>query len=257
MHRVRGYCGLTSQLRKTLTLKQEWAALSPWTVSDPLSMRRWQSTSEFPAYSQVVICGGGVIGASVAYHLTQHEGWNDVVLLEQGSSTACGTTWHAGGLIGRQRYIKTDAIMSIYSSNLYRELQNEGFHTGWKQCGSLNLARTKDRLIAYKRALQHGERFGLVGDFLTPEEIKDRYPFINIEEIQGGFLIPEDGVASPTDLTNALVNKAKKYGARVFTKCKVEKVLTRRRKVTGVQTSLGFIECKYFVNCAGQWAREL
>src|SRR5512141_1026766 len=99
-----------------------------------------------PSHAQAVVIGGGIAGASTAYHLTKL-GIKDVVLLEQGNLT-CGTTWHAAGLVGQTRATRNATRMSRYGIELYASLEQEtGLATGWKRCGSLNVAKSKDRLV--------------------------------------------------------------------------------------------------------------
>ena len=94
---------------------------------------------DLPRHAQVVIIGGGIIGTSVAYHLTKL-GWSDVILLEQGQ-LSCGTTWHAAGLVGQLRSHANMTRLIRYSTKLYAELEGEtGLATGWKNCGSLAVA---------------------------------------------------------------------------------------------------------------------
>ena len=94
-----------------------------------------------PSRAQVVVIGGGVIGTSVAYHLTKL-GWTDVVLIEQGRLSS-GTTWHAAGLVGQLRASENGTRLVQYSTSLYSELESEvGLATGFKQCGGLIVART-------------------------------------------------------------------------------------------------------------------
>lgn len=105
---------------------------------------------EFPTQARVVIVGGGIIGCSVAYHLTKL-GWTDVVLLEQGQLSG-GTTWHAAGLVGQLRSHANMTSLIKYSTQLYSELEAEtGLATGWKNCGSLSVARSADRMTVLKR----------------------------------------------------------------------------------------------------------
>src|SRR5215470_10775154 len=102
-------------------------------------------STPLPAQARVVIIGGGIIGCSVAYHLTKL-GWTDVVLLEQGQ-LSCGTTWHAAGLVGQLRAQESMTKLIRYSTALYAELEADtGLATGWKQCGSLSVARTAERM---------------------------------------------------------------------------------------------------------------
>ena len=108
------------------------------------------NTQTFPDTARAVVIGGGVIGCSVAYHLTKL-GWRDVVLLEQGRLT-CGTTWHAAGLVGQLRAHQNMTRLVQYSAQLYQKLEAEtGQATGWKQCGSILVARTPERVTLFKR----------------------------------------------------------------------------------------------------------
>src|ERR1700676_5647239 len=103
-----------------------------------------------PDRAQVVIVGGGVIGTSVAYHLTKL-GRTDVVLLEQGQLSS-GTTWHAAGLVGQLRASESATRLVQYSTSLYAELEREtGLSAGYKQCGGGTVARTEDRMIRLRR----------------------------------------------------------------------------------------------------------
>src|SRR5512141_493327 len=123
-----------------------------------------------PAQARVVIVGGGIAGVSVAYHLTKL-GCSDVVLLEQGKLT-CGTTWHAAGLVGQLRATRDATRMSRYGISLYASLEEEtGLATGWKQCGSLNVASTPERLTLLKRQMARAQSFGIEFEFVSPAEI--------------------------------------------------------------------------------------
>src|SRR6516165_8892826 len=109
------------------------------------------ATTPLPDRARVVIIGGGVIGTSVAYHLTKL-GETDVVLLEQGE-LSCGTTWHAAGIVGQVRPTQSMTALARYSIGLYAGLEDEtGFGTGWRQCGALWVARTDERMTHLQRA---------------------------------------------------------------------------------------------------------
>src|SRR5258707_14252922 len=104
----------------------------------------------FPDGARAVIIGGGIVGCSVAYHLTKL-GWRDVVLLEQGRLT-CGTTWHAAGLVGQLRAHQNMTRLVQYSAALYQRLETEtGQATGWKPCGSVLVARTPEPVTPLRR----------------------------------------------------------------------------------------------------------
>src|SRR6476660_5396078 len=117
-------------------------------------------SSSIPAEAKVVIVGGGIIGCSVAYHLTKL-GWRDVVLLEQ-NRLGGGTTWHAAGLIGRLRTSNSMTKINKYSAELYAGLEQETGHpTGWKQVGSLIVARSAERMTQLRRTAAMSEWFGV------------------------------------------------------------------------------------------------
>src|SRR3989454_12777286 len=114
---------------------------------------------QIPSSARVVVVGSGIAGASNAYHLTKL-GVADVVLLEQGRLT-CGTTWHAAGLVGQTRATRNATRMSRYGIELYATLEQEtGLATGWKQCGSLNVAKTPERLKLFRRQMARAKSFG-------------------------------------------------------------------------------------------------
>ncbi|HWU32362.1 MAG TPA: FAD-dependent oxidoreductase, partial [Marmoricola sp.] len=124
-----------------------------------------------PDRAHVVIIGGGVIGASVAYHLTKL-GWADVVLLEQGQ-LSCGTTWHAAGLVGPLRASESGTRLVQYSAELYASLEAEtGLATGYNNVGGLVLARTPDRMVQLARTAANGEAFGLETELIDPDRAK-------------------------------------------------------------------------------------
>ena len=115
--------------------------------------------ANFPTQARVVIIGGGIMGCSTAYHLAKL-GWKDVVLLEQGRLSG-GTTWHAAGLVGQLRSYQNLTRLIRYSTELYSKLEAEtGLATGWKQCGSLSVARTEERMVLLRRVGRHGQRPG-------------------------------------------------------------------------------------------------
>jgi 4-methylaminobutanoate oxidase (formaldehyde-forming) len=116
--------------------------------------------SALPGHAEIVIVGGGIAGVSVAYHLAKL-GKRDVLLIEQGSLT-CGTTWHAAGLVGQMRPNRSMTRMSQYGIGLYATLEAEtGLATGWKQCGSVNVARTPERWIVFQRQAAMARSFGI------------------------------------------------------------------------------------------------
>jgi len=213
-----------------------------------------------PSHARVVIVGGGIAGASTAYHLTKL-GFSDVVLLEQGRLT-CGTTWHAAGLVGQTRATRNATRMSRYGIELYASLEHEtGLATGWKQCGSVNVAQTPVRMQMMRRQMARAQSFGIEFEWLSPADIAARVPVLRTDDLAGGVWIPGDGKANPTDLTQSLARGARSGGAKIFEGTKVTGVQAHNGRVAGVDwqagDARGRITCEFIVNCAGQWAREL
>ena len=217
-------------------------------------------TSIVPTHTRVVIVGGGIAGASTAYHLTKL-GIADVVLLEQGKLT-CGTTWHAAGLVGQTRATRNATRMSRYGIELYSTLEQEtGLATGWKQCGSLNVAKTPERLKLIKRQMARARSFGVEFEYLSPAEAGQRAPILRTDDLSGAVWIPGDGKANPTDLTQSLAKGARMRGAKIVEGAKLTGVRRQNGHVAGVAWSCGDergeIACETVVNCGGQWAREI
>jgi 4-methylaminobutanoate oxidase (formaldehyde-forming) len=212
--------------------------------------------STLPAHAQIVIIGGGIVGASVAYHLAKL-GMRDIVVLEQGRLT-CGTTWHAAGLVGQMRPNRSMTRMSRYGTQLYATLEQEtGLATGWKRCGSVNVARTRERWIVFQRQAAMARSFGIEVELLTPREALEKWPLLRIDDLQGALWFPADGKANPADLAMSLAKGARNLGVKIQEGVRVTGVEAKNGTVSAVQTSAGAIECEYLVNCAGQWARAL
>jgi 4-methylaminobutanoate oxidase (formaldehyde-forming) len=209
-----------------------------------------------PGEARVVIIGGGIVGCSLAYHLTKL-GWQDVVLLERKQLT-CGTTWHAAGLVGQLRATSNLTKLAQYTTGLYTTLEEEtGQATGFKQNGSISLATNADRLEELKRGASMAKTFGLEVETLTPSEIKELWPLLNVEDVVGGVLLPKDGQTNPIDTTMALAKGARMGGARIFEEVKVTAVHRHNGRVTGVGTDQGDIKAEFVVNCAGMWGHEV
>lgn len=209
-----------------------------------------------PDQARAVVVGGGIVGASVAYHLTQL-GWRDVVLLEQGSLSG-GTTWHAAGLIGQLRSSSNLTRLIRYSADLYSRLEGlTGQSTGWKQCGSVSVARTEERMVQLKRNAAMASAYGVEAHVIGLDEAAARYPLMRVDDLVGAVWIPGDGKANPADITQALARGARAGGARLVEGVRVTGVKLVRGAVAAVETSAGPIATEILVNCAGMWAREL
>ncbi len=204
----------------------------------------------------MVIVGGGVIGCSVAYHLTKL-GWNDIVLLERKQLTS-GTTWHAAGLVGQLRQSINMTQLARYTGDLYRGLEAEtGQATGYRQCGSLSLATTPGRMEELKRNASMAKVFGLQVNVVSPAEIQALYPLANLDDVIGGIHIPSDGYANAVDITQALAKGARARRCANLSRPQGHRHPSRRGRVSGVQTERGRIDADYVVLCGGMWTRDL
>lgn len=209
-----------------------------------------------PSSAQVVVCGGGVVGASVAYHLPR-VGFKDVLLLEQGS-LSCGTTWHSAGLLGRLRASHTHTRITTYGCELYPALEEEtGLGTGCKDCGALTLATNKDRLTALRRLLAVARYCGVEAELVSAREAAKLCPVIRTDDLLAALWSPGVSAGNPSDICQALARGATQKGVQVCEGVRVEGVDVKEGRVTGVKTDSGDIQCEMFVNCGGQWAREV
>ena len=210
----------------------------------------------FPSQSRVVIIGGGIAGCSIAYHLAKL-GWSDVTLLERGKLT-CGTTWHAAGLVTQLRATHTMTELCRYGPLLYGALQAEtGQATGFKANGSLQVARTPERLTEVARMISLGKVFGVETRMVGPAEAKELYPLLDEGRVLGGGFIPGDGQTNPIDTTMALAKGARRGGIRIVEGVSVTGFEIVDGAVTAVVTDHGNIVCEVVANCAGVWARNI
>ena len=211
--------------------------------------------------AKVVIIGGGVIGCSVAYHLSKL-GWSDVVLLERKQLTS-GTTWHAAGLIGQLRASANMTKLAKYTQELYFDLEKEtGVSTGFKRVGSISVALTNERMEELKRSAAMARAFGVDVEEISPREIQKRYPHINLERVVGGVFLGKDGQGDPANIALALAKGARQLGAKIHERVAVKKVFKNQNKVTGLEWidqngDRGHIACEEIVNCAGMWGHSV
>jgi 4-methylaminobutanoate oxidase (formaldehyde-forming) len=212
--------------------------------------------AELPKRASVVIIGGGVVGASIAYHLTLR-GAEDVALLERRQLT-CGTTWHAAGLVGQLRATQNLTRLAQYTTGLYAGLEAEtGQATGFKQVGSISVATTEGRLEELRRGASMARSFGLDVEEISRERAREMWPLMAIDDVVGAVHLPKDGQTNPVDVTLALAKGARQRGARIFEGVKVDEIVVERGRVLGVRTPDADIEADVVVLAAGMWSREL
>ncbi len=214
-------------------------------------------TVTLPSRARIVIVGGGVIGANIAYHLAK-AGEKDVVLLEQ-TEIGGGSTWHAAGMVGRLRTSSTFARMCDASANLYKTLEAEtGELVDWRQCGTLYVARNEERMYQYRRTGSMAEHLGIHVEIVGQQEAIDLFPLQRGDDLVGGLYIPDDGKVEPSGLARALAKGAQQRGATIVEHARVTALQVQQGRATGVQLESGaVIEAEEIVLCGGIWTRDL
>ena len=212
-------------------------------------------------HAQIVIIGGGVVGCSIAYHLTKM-GQRDVLLLEQFQLTH-GATWHAAGVVGQLRPSRNVTRMLQRSVAIYDELEKDtGQAIDWKKVGSLRIASSRDRLEEFKRSMSTARSFGMEMDMLSPKEAQDMFPIMTLDGVEGATFLASDGYIDPASLCQAFATGARKRGATIRENCRVTgfgKTGSGKtgRRVTEVHTDSGTITADTVVNATGMWGHEL
>ena len=216
--------------------------------------------TDVPKKARAVVIGGGIIGCSVAYHLTKL-GWKDVLLLERKQLTS-GTTWHAAGLIAQLRATANMTKLAKYSQELYGSLEKEtGVATGFKRCGSITVALTNERKEEIYRQASMARAFGVEVEEISPQEVKEKYSYLNIDQVKAGVWLPLDGQGDPANIALALAKGARQNGGIIIQNTKVTGFKKEGRRITGVNWSqgdeMGTTDAELVVNCAGMWGHNL
>jgi len=214
-------------------------------------------TPTLPSRARIVIVGGGVIGCSIAYHLTKL-GVSDVLLLEKDQLTS-GTTWHAAGLITSAGYHDDTSLwMARYSRDLYARLEAEtGHSTGFRPVGHLSVATNPERMETLVRERDFQVGFGVPNQIVTPAEIADLFPLARIDDLVGGSYVPDEGRADPVGVAASLAKGARMGGATVVEGVAVTGFTREGRRITGVVTDAGDVEAETVVLACGLWTRQL
>lgn len=206
--------------------------------------------------ARVVVVGGGVVGASVLYHLTK-AGWSDVVLVERKELTA-GSTWHAAGGMHTLNGDPNVARLQQYTVNLYKEIEAEsGQNCGIHLPGGLQLADTPERLDWLKMAMARGRYLGMKMEMLSMKEAKELNPLLEEKYFVGALYDEDEGSVDPYGVTHAYAICARNRGAEVYTNTMVNDIKQRQDGTWTVYTDKGEIHTEHVVNAGGLWAREV
>ncbi len=206
--------------------------------------------------TRVAVIGGGVVGASVLYHLTKL-GWSDVMLIERSELTS-GSTWHAAGGFHTLNGDTNMAALQGYTIKLYKELEEiTGMSCGLHHVGGVTLADNQDRFDMLVAERAKHRYMGLETEIVGPEEIAKIAPITNLDGIVGALYDPLDGHLDPSGTTHAYARAARMGGATIETHCKVVETNQRADGTWDVVTEKGTIHAEHVVNAAGLWAREV
>jgi heterotetrameric sarcosine oxidase gamma subunit len=213
--------------------------------------------SDLPDRARVVIVGGGIIGSSIAYHLTR-EGETDVVLLERGRLTN-GTTWHAAGLVSQVRGTHALTALTRINAETYERLPAEtGVETGMRRVGALTVARTEGRMQEILYGVAMARDAGVDVEVLEAAAVKDLWPSAVVDDLVGAVLFPTDGTVNPGDAALAFAKGAADRGARYVPETEVTGFRADDGgRVVGLETTRGAIEAETVVLAAGLWTGEL
>ena len=204
---------------------------------------------------EILIVGGGVIGASAAWHLAER-GLGKVTLLER-DRLGSGTTWHSAGNVTWKPVPDSDAPIE-YLLDLLPRLEREGEQaTGWLRTGRLFIARSTDAMRTFEHYWRAADARGRGGALLEPAEVRRHHPLASAEGITGAWLNPLSGRLNPADLVAAYARAARRRGARIEERCTVRGLVVRGGRVRGVRTDRGCFDAGEVVVAAGLWTRRL
>lgn len=211
-------------------------------------------TTDLPDRASAVIIGGGVIGASVAWHLTDN-GYRDVLVLERGQ-LGCGTTWHSAGNIIRMSADPATVGIYTYGKEFLSAL-HERQDIGWRTCGRVMVARTEARLRDFDAIAETLNAGGVPVEPVNADFARDKIPVMHTGDIVGALWSPDDGRVNPMDLTIAYMREARDKGAQLIEGVTVDRAMIENGRAIGVSTDRGDIRCDLVINCAGLWARDI
>lgn len=173
------------------------------------------------SHAKAVVVGGGAVGVGIAYHLAK-AGWSDVVLLERDELTS-GSTWHAAGLLPLFNMSYAVSHIHDYSVRFYKSLEEEtGLNPGFSVVGNLRMAQTDARMDEYRLYASTAETVGIPYEWLTPAQVKERWPLVRTDDLKGAIYHPTDGYINPADVTQAMAKGARMRGVEIVRKAQVD-----------------------------------
>ncbi len=205
---------------------------------------------------KIVIIGGGIMGVSTAYFLAKR-GKRDVILVERDLLAQASTGLCVGGI--RQQFSHPANILMSQETLLQFRHFEEEFSTkiDFRQAGYLFLTKEQSTWEAFGECVKIQRRYGVPVEVLSPEDVKQRWPYLEVENLKGGIFGPEDGYVDPYDVTMAIAKKTRKMGIPIHERTEVTGILLENGGIKGVETSEGFLPSEIIVNAAGAWGAEI
>ena len=204
------------------------------------------------SHARLIIIGAGIVGCSVAYHLTRR-GWRDIVVVDQGPLfDTGGSSSHAPGLVFQTNASKLMTTLAKDTVQLYSGLELDG-QPCWYGVGSLEVAYTTERWQDLHRKLGFAKSYGLEASLISPQETHDLVPLLDSGVIHGAYHVPSDGIAKPVRAAEAMSRDAQDHGAAFYGNTTVTDVIVKAGRVHGVETTAGRITAEMVLICAGIW----
>lgn len=202
--------------------------------------------------ARLAIIGAGIVGCSVAYHLTRR-GWRDIVVLDQGPLfDTGGSTSHAPGLVFQTNASKLMTTLAMETVNLYGGLELDG-QPCWYGVGSMEVAYTPERWQDLHRKLGFAKSYGLEAHLISPQEAQDLVPLLDPKVIHGAYYVPSDGIAKPVRAGESMSRYAQEHGATFLGNITITDIVVESKRVRAVETTAGRIEADQVLICAGIW----
>ena len=210
-----------------------------------------------PNTADIVIIGGGVMGASTLYHLAAR-GQKNVVLLESEPYFGTGATGRCAGGVRYQFSTEINVRLSLESLPMIERFKDEiGQDVNYRQCGYLLVATNERDAETFKRNVELQNRLGVKTELLSGDEVRRRLPQMKFEDALAGTFNQKDGLVDPNSVVMGYISAAQRLGAKAFPNAGVTRVRVEAGKVRGVETASGSIEAPLVVNAAGPWAGRI
>jgi len=212
---------------------------------------------DLPQSADTVIIGGGVMGASIAYHLASR-GTKNLVLLEKEEFFGTGATGRCAGGVRYQFSTEINVKLSLKSLPMIERFKDEiGQDVNYRQCGYLLVATNEKDTAAFKHNVDMQNKLGVDTQLLSGDEVRARLPLMQFDDALAGTFHHKDGLVDPNSVVVGYVNTAQKMGVRAIKNTEVTGIRVSGGKVEGVETNKGLIRTRMVVNAAGPWAGQV